>query len=259
MKRYFSVLLAVGLAVPAHAYDFGSLKDQLKGVLIPSEGSSSTTTQTSTTKSAIDNLTPAEMNGGLKEALTKGAEAAVAQLGKENGFWSDPKLRIPLPDNLQKVSKLMKNLGMGKQVEALELGMNRAAEAAVPEAKNLLAGAVKEMSVEDAKGILTGGNTAATDFFRKKTESALAQKFLPIVKGTTDKVGLAQTYNTYAGTAARFGAIKGDQATIESYVSKQGLDRLYKVIGEQEQAFRANPLQSGSDLIKKVFGSLLGK
>ena len=113
--------------------------------------------------------------------------------------------------------------------------------------------------MEDAKGILTGGDTAATDFFRKKTESALANKFLPIVKGTTNKVGLAQTYNTYAGTAARLGAIKGDQATIENYVTKQGLDRLYKVIGEQEQAFRTNPLQSGSDLIKKVFGSLLGK
>jgi len=153
----------------------------------------------------------------------------------------------------------MKTLGMGKQVDALELGMNRAAEAAVPEAKNLLVGAVRDMTLEDAKGILTGGDTAATDFFRKKTESTLTGKFLPIVKGTTDKVGLAQTYNTYAGTAARFGAIKSDQASIENYVTKEGLDRLYKVIGEKEMAFRANPLQSGSDLIKKVFGAVLGK
>lgn len=257
MKQLFSALIAATLVFPVYAYDFGGLQDQLKGVL--NKDSGATTTQTSTTKSAVNSLTTAEMNGGLKEALTKGAEAAVAQLGKENGFWADPKLRIPLPENLRKVSKIMKSLGMGKQVDALELGMNRAAEAAMPEAKNLLVGAVKDMNVQDAKGILTGGDTAATDFFRKKTESALSEKFLPIVKGTTDKVGLAQTYNTYAGTAARFGAIKSDQATIESYVTKQGLDRLYKVIGEQEKAFRANPLQSGSDLIKKVFGSLLGK
>lgn len=256
MKTLIAVLLAAGLVLPAHAFDLGGLTDQLKGVL---DAGSSTPPPASTPKSTVDSLTPAEMNGGLKEALTKGAEAAVAQLGKENGFWADPKLRIPLPDNLKKVSKVMKTLGMGKQVDALELGMNRAAEAAVPEAKGLLVAAVKDMSVEDAKGILTGGDTAATDFFRKKTEAALSEKFLPIVKGTTDKVGLAQTYNTYAGTAARFGAIKGDQATIENYVTKQGLDRLYKVIGEQEKAFRANPLQSGSDLIKKVFGSLLGK
>lgn len=257
MKRLLIGLLAVGFTLSASAYDFGALQDRLKGVL--NRDSSPNPSQSSATQSAVDKLTPAEVNSGLKEALSKGAEAAVAQLGKENGFWSDPRLRIPLPDNLKKVSKLMKTLGMGKQVDALELGMNRAAEAAVPEAKNLLVGAVKTMSLDDAKGILTGGETSATDFFRKKTESQLTEKFLPIVKGTTDKVGLAQTYNTYAGTAARFGAIKADQASIENYVTKQGLDRLYKVIGEQEKAFRANPLQSGSELIKKVFGALLSK
>ncbi|MGA7180172.1 MAG: DUF4197 domain-containing protein [Thiobacillaceae bacterium] len=253
MKKLVAVLLAAGLASPAYAFDFGSLQDQLKGLM--NQGSATSTAP----KSGVDSLTPSEINGGLKEALTKGAEAAVAQLGKTDGFWADPKLRIPLPANLQKVSKVMKTLGMGKQVDALELGMNRAAEAAVPEAKNLLVGAVKDMSLEDAKGVLTGGDTAATDFFRKKTESALSVKFLPIVKQTTDKVGLAQTYNTYAGTAARFGAINSDQATIENYVTKEGLDRLYTVIGEQEKAFRTNPLQSGSELIKKVFGSLLSK
>jgi hypothetical protein len=255
MKKLLAGLLVSAFTLSASAYDFGALQDKLKGVLNKDSG----TSQNSPTQSAIDKLTPAEMNGGLKEALTKGAEAAVAQLGKENGFWSDPKLRIPLPDNLKKVSKLMKTLGMGKQVDALELGMNRAAEAAVPEAKTLLVGAVKDMTLDDAKGILTGADTAATDFFRKKTEGKLTDKFLPIVKGTTDKVGLAQTYNTYAGAAARFGAIKSDQASIETYVTKQGLDRLYKVIAEKEKAFRANPLQSGSELIKKVFGALLNK
>lgn len=256
-KKLFAVLLTAGLAGPVHAYDLNGLKDQLKGALKKDSGSGTSAGTSTASRSAIDKLSPAEINGGLKEALTKGAGAAVAQLGKRDGFWANPQLRIPLPKNLQKVSKVMKGLGMGKQVDALELGMNRAAEAAVPEAKNLLVGAVKDMTLEDAKGILTGGDTAATDFFRRKTETALTGKFLPIVKNTTDKVGLAQTYNSYASTAAHFGAINSDQASIENYVTKQSLDRLYKVIGEQEKAFRAHPLQSGSELIKKVFGALL--
>ena len=255
MNKLIAVMVFAGLALPVYALDLGGLQDQLKGVL--NRGGSAPAA--SPTQSGVNSLTAAELNGGLKEALTKGAEAAVAQLGKENGFWGDAKQRISLPDNLQKASQLMKSFGMGSQVEALELGMNRAAEAAVPQAKTLLVSTIRDMTLEDAKGILTGGETAATDFFRRKTEAALSAKFLPIVKKTTDKVGLAQAYNTYAGTAARFGAIKADQASIENYVTQQSLDRLYKVIGEQEKAFRANPLQSGSKLIGKVFGSLQGK
>jgi hypothetical protein len=115
------------------------------------------------------------------------------------------------------------------------------------------------MSVDDAKGILTGGDQAATEFFRKKTETALTDKFQPMVKTATDKVGLAQTYNKYAGLASRFKMVKEDQASIENYVTKQSLDRLYKVIGEQERAIRTNPIQYGSDLLKKVFGAVMGK
>jgi len=208
---------------------------------------------------AIDALTPAEMNSGLKEALTRGAEAAVTQLGRQDGFFGDPKLRIPLPENLKKVDKLMRSFGMGKQADELILSMNRAAEAAVPEAKTLLVNAVKDMSVDDAKGILTGGDQAATEFFRKKTETALTDKFQPMVKTATDQVGLAQTYNKYAGLASKFKMVKEDQASIENYVTKQSLDRLYKVIGEQERAIRTNPIQYGSDLLKKVFGAVMGK
>jgi len=261
-----ATLIATCLAGSALALDMNQVINMGKDAMgksqpqpAPNQPAGTPSTTPSTTASAVNALTPTEMNGGLKEALTRGAEAAVVQLGKKDGFFGDKKMRIPLPDNLKKIDKLMRAFGMGKQSDELILAMNRAAEAAVPEAKTLLVGAVKDMSLEDAKGILTGGDQAATDFFRKKTETHLGEKFLPIVKGATDKVGLAQTYNKYAGLASRYGAIKQDQASIEGYVTKQSLDRLYKVIGEQERAIRANPIAYGSDLLKKVFGAVTGK
>jgi hypothetical protein len=156
------IILAAGLtlALPARAIDWSEM---LKGVLgQPASGP---------TASGVDALSNADINAGLKEALTRGAEAAVAQLGQKDGFFGNAVLKIPLPPSLQKAEKAMRMLGMGKQADELVLSMNRAAEAAVPEAKTLLVSAVKEMTLEDARGILTGGQTSATDFFRKKTET----------------------------------------------------------------------------------------
>lgn len=255
MKTTAIALAAALASLPAFAIDWNQAIQIGKDAIGQPATNSSTATPA---KSAVDALTPTEMNSGLKEALTRGAEAAVNQLGKQDGFYGNKSLRIPLPENLKKVDKLMRAVGMGKQADELVLSMNRAAEAAVPEAKTLLVTAVKDMTLEDAKGILTGGDQAATEFFRKKTETPLGTKFLPIVKTATDKVGLAQTYNKYAGTAAKFGLVKQDQATIEGYVSQQALDRLYKVIGEQERAIRTNPIGYGSDLLKKVFGAVTG-
>jgi len=245
-----SIILAAGLALalPAQAFD---LNEMLKGVL----GQPAT----QSTASGVDALSNADINAGLKEALTRGAETAVTQLGQKDGFFGNAALKIPLPPSLQKAEKAMRMLGMGKQADELVLSMNRAAEAAVPEAKTLLVDAVRTMTLEDAKGILTGGQTSATDFFRKKTETQLTERFGPIVKATTDKVGLAQQYNQYAGAAAQFNLIDKKQASVDQYVTQQALDRLYKVIGEKEAAIRANPMQAGSDLLKKVFGAVSGK
>ena len=245
------MILAAGLALsaPAHAFDWGEV---LKGV------TSKPASETATT-SGVDALSTTDINAGLKEALTRGAETAVTQLGQKDGFFGNAALKIPLPPSLQKAEKAMRMLGMGKQADELVLSMNRAAEAAVPEAKTLLVDAVKDMTLEDAKGILTGGKTSATDFFRKKTEDKLTERFGPIVKATTDKVGLAQQYNQYAGMAAQFNLIDKKQASVEQYVTQQALDRLYTVIGEKEATIRANPLQAGSDLLKKVFGAVSGK
>jgi hypothetical protein len=239
---------ALTLAGPAHAFDWNEM---LKGVL--------GTPATQSVATGVDALSGTDTNAGLKEALTRGADAAVAQLGQKDGFFGNAAMKIPLPAPLQKAEKAMRMFGMGKQADELVLSMNRAAEAAVPEAKTLLVDAVNEMTLEDAKGILTGGKTSATDFFRKKTEAKLTERFQPIVKATTDRVGLAQQYNQYAGMAAQFNLIDKSQSNVEQYVTQQSLDRLYTLIGEKEAAIRANPLQAGSDLLKKVFGAVIGK
>jgi hypothetical protein len=251
MKHWMILAAGLTLALPAHAFDWGEL--------LKSMSTKPATQTTGSSGSSVDALSDAEVNAGLKEALTRGADAAVTQLGRKDGFFGNPQLKIPLPPTLQKAEKAMRMLGMGQQADDLVLSMNRAAEAAVPEAKTLLVGAVKEMTLEDAKGILTGGQTSATDFFRRKTEAKLAERFTPIVKTHTDRVGLAQQYNRYADIATQFNLIDKSQANVENYVTQQALDRLYTVIGEKEAAIRANPVQAGSELLKKVFGAVTGK
>lgn len=248
MKHWLILAAGLALALPAHAIDWNEM---LRGVLgKPAEQPAA---------SGVDALSNADINAGLKEALARGADAAVAQLGQRDGFFGNAALRIPLPSSLQKAEKAMRMFGMGRQADDLVLSMNRAAEAAVPEARTLLVDAVRAMTLEDARGILTGGQTSATEFFRRKTEATLTERFGPIVKATTDQVGLAQQYNQYAGMAAQFNLIDKQQASVEQYVTQQALDRLYTVIGEKEAALRANPMQAGSDLLKKVFGAVSGR
>jgi hypothetical protein len=204
----------------------------------------------------IADLSNADAVSGLKQALTDGSAAAVKMLGQDNGYFGNAKVKIPLPPSLQKIESGLRMMGMKKQADELVLSMNRAAEAAAPEAKQLLVDAVKKMSVQDAKAILTGGDTAATDYFRRTTETQLTQRFLPIVKKSTDRVGLAQQYNSLAGQGASLGLVKKDDASIETYVTRKALDGLYLMIAEQEKSFRQNPVGATSDIVKKVFGAL---
>ena len=193
---------------------------------------------------------------GLKDALTQGSAAAIGKLGLENGFLGNDKVKIPLPDALRKVESGLRLLGMQRQADELVTAMNRAAEQAVPEAKALLAGAIKNMSVQDAKGILTGGETAATDYFRKTTSDQLTQKFLPIVTKATSKVGLAEKYNNLAGKGAHLGLVDAKQAKIEDYVTQKALDGLFLMIAEQEKAIRKDPVGAATGMAQKVFGLL---
>lgn len=204
----------------------------------------------------LANLSNTEATRGLKQALADGSAAAVAQLGAENGFLLNPKVKIPLPPVLQRVEAALRYTGMRKQADELVVAMNRAAEAAVPEAQTLLVESVRKMSVQDAKGILTGGDTAATDYFRRTTQTQLTERFRPIVKKATDRVGLAEQYNGLAGQVAQLGLIREDQSTIDGYVTQKALDGLYLMIAEQEKAFRQNPLGATSDIVKRVFGAI---
>lgn len=205
----------------------------------------------------ISNLSNRDVVAGLKAALNKGAVNAVGSLGKADGFFGNDRVKIPLPDSMKKVDQTLRNIGMGQYADELVLTMNRAAEAAVPEAKTLLLNALKEMSVQDAKGILTGGDTSATDYFRGKTSQKLSAKFLPIVHQATAKVGVAQKYNQLAGNASRLGLIDENQTNLENYITRKTLAGLFLMIADEEKAIRANPLAQGSKLLNKVFGSIL--
>ena len=205
---------------------------------------------------SLGDLSNAEASSGLKTALERGALAAVALLGKTDGFLGNPKVRIPLPGYLEDASKLLRNFGQGKRMDELVVSINRAAEAAVPMGKDLLVGAVKAMTVTDAKNILQGGETSVTHFFAEKTRAPLGVKFLPVVTKATEKVGLANKYNEVAGKAAGFGLVKKEDANIQQYVTGKSLDGLYLIIGEEEKKIRQDPLGTGSDILKKVFGAM---
>ena len=204
----------------------------------------------------LDAISAEESGGALRQALSQGAVAAVSSLGRTDGFLGNPKVRIPLPENLQKAEKLMRKLGMGKYADELILSMNRAAEAAVPEAKELLLNAVKQMTLQDAKGILTGGDDSVTQYFKRTTSEPLTEKFLPIVRQATEQVDLAQKYNRYAKQGAKLGLIDKKDASLEGYVTQKALDGLFLMIAEEERAIRQNPLGQASSLLQKVFGAL---
>ena len=226
MKTLVGILSAVAVlcAMPCAAQDFASLSNQ-------------------------------EASAGMKDAIRQGAEKAVALLGRPDGFLGNPRVKIPLPDTLRQIQSGMRLLGMQRQADELVVSMNRAAESAVPEAKTLLADAVRNMSVMDAKAILTGGDTAATEYFRRATSAQLTQRFLPIVTVWTNKVGLADQYNSLVERGAQLGVVRKDER-IEHYVTRKALDGLYATIAEQERALRRDPTGAASNAARKVFGLL---
>lgn len=206
---------------------------------------------------SLASLSNKDAVAGLKDALVQSADKAVGQLGAADGFLGNAKVKIPLPDSIKRVESGLRMLGMGRQADELVVSMNRAAEMAVKEATPILVDSVKKMSVQDAKGILTGGDDAATQYFRRNTSDQLTQRFLPIVKKMTAKVQLAEQYNSLAGQAASLGLVKQEDANIDNYVTRKALDGLFLVISEQERAIRKDPVGAATGMAQKVF-KLLG-
>lgn len=204
----------------------------------------------------INSLSSADASAGLKKALDQGVDHAVSELGSVDGFLKNPKVRIDLPPKLQKAEGMMKMIGLGDQVDGLVTAMNRAAEAAVPEGKALLKQALKKMSVQDAKQILTGGDDAATQYFKRVTYAPLKVKFTPIVTRETRKVQLGQRYDAVAQKAVSLGVLKPDDVSLEGYVTERTLDGLFLVMADEERAIRKDPLGQASSLLKKVFGAV---
>lgn len=204
----------------------------------------------------LSSLSNADASAGLKKALDQGINLAVGKLGVTDGFLKNPSVKIDLPPKLAKVESMMRMIGAGDQMDELVTSMNRAAEAAVPESKVLLKQALKQMSVEDAKRILTGGDDAATQYFKQATYTPLKAKFAPIISQATAKVKLAETYDRVAKKAVAVGVLKPEDATVQSYVTDKTLDGLFLMMAEEERAIRKDPLGQTSSLLKKVFGAL---
>ena len=215
----------------------------------------------------LGGLSQEQIASGLKEALGKGVQQAVASLGKEDGFLKDLNVKIPMPESLGKVEKTLRSLRQDKLADEFVTTMNRAAEQAVPEAAAVLGDSVKGMTVADAKVILTGTNNAATQYFRRTSETNLHARFLPIVKAATEKAGVTSAYKRmtekasggggFGGLGALGGNVLGIQTPdLDDYVTRKALDALFLKIAEQEKLIRENPVARTSDLLQKVFGAV---
>jgi len=217
------------------------------------------------------NLPNSDIAAGLKEALAKGTTNAINSLGRNGGFWNNPKVHIPLPGKLEQAGKLARKMGQGAKVDAFELSLNRAAEQAVPQVADIFGDAIRKMTLSDARGILTGGDHAATDFFRRVAGDALTARIHPIVAKATDSVGATQKYKAFTsgsgggglgGALGSLGGLGGKSSgsgggsplDLDNYVTGKTMDGLFAVIGEQEQSIRQNPAARSTDLLKKVFG-----
>ncbi|MGO8932063.1 MAG: DUF4197 domain-containing protein [Limisphaerales bacterium] len=201
---------------------------------------------------------------GLKEALGKGVQQAVSCLGHEGGFLTNLDVKIPMPEKLRTVEKTLRALKQDQLADEFITTMNHAAEQAVPEAAAVFADAVKGMSIEDARTILTGTNNAATQYFRRTTETNLYLKFLPIVKQATSQTGVTSTYKQLmekAGGASTFGSfgrslLGGESMDVDAYVTNKALDGLFKMVAEEEKRIRENPAARTTALLQQVFGAV---
>jgi hypothetical protein len=262
IRHGFCGLALAALTLPAAAVGSSQFKDLLNRVKQSAHASN--------TSQAGSNLPTSDIAAGLKEALAKGTTNAINSLGRDGGFWNNAKVRIPLPGKLEQAGNLARQLGQGAKVDAFELSMNRAAEKAVPQVAGIFGDAIRKMTLDDARGILTGGDHAATDYFRRVAGDALTARIHPIVAKATDSVGVTQKYKSFiagngggalGGALGSLGALGGHKSDkggssldLDDYVTSKTLDGLFTEIGDQEKSIRHNPGARTTDLLKKVFG-----
>lgn len=250
MRRPVLILTAC-ITMATAAVGAQSIEQQLKDRLLGSGSSSNTF-----------NISESDASRGIKEALAQGVDRAVRQLGKEDGFFRDQAVKIFVPEKIRRLADLARQLGAGKKVDAFELSMNRAAEKAVPVAAGILADAVRQMTVQDAIGLVRGGETSATDFFRRSSEEKLYAAFRPIVEKQTASVGVTRKYKDFskkAGGGSMAALLGGggqgsaSSADLDDYVTRETIDGLFHVIAEQEKQIRQNPASRTTELLRRVF------
>jgi len=214
---------------------------------------------------ALNALSQDEVISALKEALAKGVQHAITNLGRTNGFLQDATVRVPVPESLRPVERGLRAIGQSHLVDEFEISMNRAAERAVPEAAIVLADAIRQMTIADAKSIVTSTNAAATDYFRRTESTNLYERLLPIVKKSTEEIGVTSAYkrmlekidsNRFDGLSALGGLLsKNKTLDLDSYVTQKALDGLFLKIAEQEKLIRENPAARTTELLERVFGA----
>ena len=246
MKCFASIFLVPALfTMAAH----GALFDFLKGK------------DTNSSSAALGGLSQDQVAQGLKEALEKGVQAAITNLSQPGGFLDNPKVKIPLPEKLQSVEKTLRTMKQDKYADEFVTTMNRAAEAAVPEAMPIFTDALKSMTIDDAKKLLTGGDDSATRFFKDKGEKRIQEKMLPVIKQATEKTGVTAAYKKLLEQAGGGNSFLGKlgintaSLDVDSYVTQTASDGLFKMIGEEEKRIRENPAARTTELLEKVFGA----
>lgn len=264
MRKMAIVTLCLAVASAASVPAAAEGSAQFKGLL--DKAKQAAQQRVSGHATTASSLPSSDIAAGLKEALAKGTTNAINSLGRTNGFWDNAKVRIPLPGKLENVAQLARKLGMGSKVDAFELSMNRAAEKAVPQVADIFGDAIRKMTLSDARGILSGGDHAATDYFRRVAGPELTKRIEPIVAKATDSVGVTQKYKAFAsraeggslgGMLGKLGGNKGSSGSpldLDDYVTGKTVDGLFTTIGEQEKSIRDNPAARTTDLLKKVFG-----
>jgi len=199
---------------------------------------------------------PAESTliAGFKQALSIGTEKAVQMVSRPDGYFGNQAIKIQLPDTMQKVADILGKLGMQKQVDDFTLSMNRAAEKAAPQAASIFGAAIKNMGIQDAQKIYSGGDTAATEFFKEKTSEQVFSSFKPVISASMQEVGTTALFNDIMSKYNAMPFVPKKSIDIDDYVTTQAMDGLFTMVGEEEKSIRTNPAARTTDLLKSIFG-----